>query len=103
MKLFQTSIHCFLFISILLFSTSCLTTKTNVGMYQQKQGTEQTFEKGKQLWLFWGLVPLGRTNVATPQDGDCQVVTKFKFTDVLISGLTGGILYSYSIEVKVKK
>ncbi len=92
-----------LLLMLLAITTSCLTTKTNVGMYQQKQGTEQTFEKGKQLWLFWGLVPLGRTNVATPQDGDCQVVTKFKFTDVLISGLTGGILYSYSIEVKVKK
>jgi hypothetical protein len=103
MILAKTSISRFLFISMLLFSTSCLTTKTNVGMYQQKQGTEQTFEKGKQLWLFWGLIPLGRTSVSTPSDGDCQVVTKFKFSDVLISGLTGGILYSYSIEVKVKK
>ena len=86
-----------------IMATSCLTTKTNVGMYQQKQGIEQTFERGKQLWLFWGLIPLGRTSVSTPSDGDCQVVTKFKFSDVLISGLTGGILYSYSIEVKVKK
>lgn len=96
-----------LFILLLLVGvtsmlTSCLTTKTTVGAYQQTQGSEYTYAKGKQLWLFWGLFPLGRTNVNTPSDGNCEVVTKYNFGDFLIMGLTGGILRSYTIKVKAK-
>lgn len=88
----------------MLFSfSSCMTTKTQVGTHPTEVGEEYTFAKGKQLWLFWGLFPLGRTNVNTPPDGSCEVVTRFRFTDVLISGLTAGILTSYSIKVKDKR
>ena len=78
-------------------------TKTSVGAFKESTGKEYTYSKGKQLWLFWGLIPLGRTDVSTPTNGNCEVVTKFKFTDVLISGLTGGLVMSYSIKVKAKK
>jgi len=87
--------------SILL--SSCMMTKTSVGAYKESTGKEYTYDKGKQMWLFWGLVPIGRTDVSTPTNGECEVITKFKFTDVLISGLTGGIVTSYSIKVKAKK
>lgn len=95
----------YFFFSVILVSTltSCLTTKTSVGAYKEAQGNEYTYAKGKQFWLFWGFLPLGRTNVNTPGDGDCEVVTKFKFVDVLLSGLTGGIVTSYSIKVNAKK
>lgn len=83
--------------------TSCMTTKTSVGEYTEAQGSEYTYAKGKQFWLFWGLLPMGRTNVNTPGDGNCEVITKFNFGDVLISGLTGGLVTSYSIKVKAKK
>ncbi|MGY6560734.1 MAG: hypothetical protein ACXITV_01370 [Luteibaculaceae bacterium] len=83
--------------------TSCLTTKTSVGEYREMQGSEYTYAKGKQFWLFWGLIPVGRTSVNTPKDGNCEVITRFNFTDVLISGLTGGIVSSYTIKVKAKK
>lgn len=83
--------------------TSCMTTKTNVGPYKETKGNDYTYAKGKQLWLFWGLVPLGRTHVNTPNNGTCQVITRFNFGDVLISGLTVGIITSYSIKVKAKK
>jgi hypothetical protein len=86
-----------------ILMTSCMTTKTPVGEYLSQTGTEYTYDKGKQFWVFWGLVPIGRTHVNTPSDGNCEVVSKFKFTDVLISGLTGGILTSYSIKVNAKK
>jgi len=82
--------------------SSCMTTKTNVGAYRDTQGKETTYAKGKQLWLFWGLVPLGQTSVNTPADGNCQVVTRLNFGDFLISGLTGGIIESYTIKVKTK-
>jgi hypothetical protein len=80
-----------------------MTTKTPVGNYLETTGNEYTYDKGKQFWVFWGLVPIGRTHINTPSDGSCQVVTKFKFTDVLISGLTAGIVTSYSIKVEAKR
>jgi hypothetical protein len=89
-------------ISCILLS-SCVMTKTSVGAFKESPGREYTYDKGKQLWLFWGLIPIGRTDVSTPTNGDCQVITKYRFTDVLISGLTGGIVMSYSIKVKAKK
>ncbi|HRK27529.1 MAG TPA: hypothetical protein PK239_09595 [Chitinophagales bacterium] len=83
--------------------TSCMTTKTIVGAFKETQGNEYTYAKGKQFWLFWGILPLGRTNVNTPGDGNCEVITRFNVGDFLISGLTGGIVTSYSIKVKAKK
>jgi hypothetical protein len=86
-----------------LFFTSCMTTKTSVGSYREKQGNEYTYDKGKQFWLFWGLIPITRTNVSTPTDGSCEIITKFRVGDAIIIGLTGGILTTYSIKVKAKK
>lgn len=83
--------------------TSCLTTKTEVGAYRETKGNPYTYAKGKQLWLFWGIVPIGRTSVNTPSDGNCEVITRFNVADALISGLTGGILTSYTIKVKAKR
>jgi hypothetical protein len=96
-------------IQILFFSVSlvllqsCMMTKTPVGTYIETPGKEYTYDKGKQMWLFFGLIPLGRTNVNTPSDGNCQIITKYRFTDVLITGLTAGIVSSYSIKVVAKK
>lgn len=83
--------------------TSCMTTKTSVGAYTETTGTEYTYAKGRQIWLFWGLLPLGRTDVNSPVDGNCEVITRFTFGDVLISSLTGGIVSTYTIKVKAKR
>ena len=83
--------------------TSCMTTKTSVGAYRETQGNEYTYAKGKQIWLFWGLMPLGRASVNTPGDGNCEVITRFNVGDFLISGLTGGIVTTQTIKVKAKK
>ncbi|MBE0674998.1 MAG: hypothetical protein IH591_10085 [Bacteroidales bacterium] len=100
-KTFAVSLLIMVFMASTL--SSCLMTKTSVGAYTESWGNEYTYAKGKQLWLFWGIIPLGRTNVNTPGDGNCEIVTKFTFTDVLISGLTVGIVTSYSIKVKAKR
>lgn len=83
--------------------TSCMTTKTSVGAYRETQGNEYTYAKGKQIWLFWGLMPLGRASVNTPGNGNCEVITRFNVGDFLISGLTGGIVTTQTIKVKAKK
>lgn len=93
----------FLTLSLSLFLGSCMTTKTSVGAYRETQGEEYTYDKGKQMWLFWGIIPIGRTNVSTPTNGSCEVITKFRIVDGIITVVTGGIVTSYSIKVKAKK
>ena len=94
-------------LSIVLLSSmlmsSCMTTKTSVGSFNEEEGKEYVYDRGKQMWLFWGLLPIGRTDLSTPSDGTCEIVTKFRGTDVLITSLTGGLVSSYSIKVKDKK
>jgi len=80
-----------------------MTTRTNVGAFKETQGSEYTYAKGKQIWIFWGLFPLGHTSVATPTDGNCQVVTKFALGDFIISGVTGGFITTQTIKVKAKR
>ena len=83
--------------------TSCMTTSTTVGAYSEEAGRQYTYAKGKQIWLGFGLIPLGIVDVSTPVDGNCEVISKFTFGDFLISGLTGGIVSSRTIIVKDKK
>jgi hypothetical protein len=99
-KFFQLAIVVILTTSIM---SSCMVTKTPVGTYKQETGQVYRYAKGKQVWLFWGLIPCGRTSVATPTDGSCMVKTGYGFGDVLISVLTGGIVSTYSIKVYDKK
>lgn len=93
----------FLIVVISLLTTSCMTTKTSVGSYREQTGQEYTYSKGKQVWLFWGLLPLGRTNVNTPGSGNCQVVTRHNVFDVVLGCVTGGVITSHTIKVKAKK
>ena len=92
-------------LSIVLFVavTSCMTTKTPVGKFTQTEGKTVTYSKAKQIYFLWGVFPLGRATAATPEDGNCQVVTKHNFGDFLITGLTGGIVSTQTIKVEVKK
>jgi hypothetical protein len=83
--------------------SSCMTTKTNVGSYTSEIGQEYTYAKGKQVWLFWGIIPLGRTNVNTPKDGSCEVVTRSNVVDALVTTLTVGIVTTHTIKVNDKK
>jgi hypothetical protein len=78
-------------------------TKTSVGTFRETRGNEYTFSKGKQWWLFWGILPIGRTSLSTPTDGSCQVITRYNFVDFLISGLTAGILTTETIKVVAKR
>ena len=78
-------------------------TKTSVGTYKESVGKEYTYDKGKLMWLSWGLDLNGRNDVSTPTTCECDVITKFKFSNVSIGGLSGGIVTSYSIKVKAKK
>lgn len=87
--------------------TSCYTTLTSIGDYRiatkADKADSYTYSKGKQCYLFWGLIPLGRTHVAVPRDGHCEVRTSLNFIDGFLSLITGGIFSMQTIKVKAPK
>lgn len=92
---------------IALSLSSCWSTRTSVGGYTYSKKVDKestyTFAKGKQVYLFWGLIPCGRTNVATPADGNCQIRTKHGFLDAFLTIITGGVLSMQTIKVNAPK
>lgn len=91
----------FLILAILLLP-SCMTTSTQVGNFRESQGNVFTYSRGKQCYLFWGLIPLGRTSINTPSSGNCEIRTSFRFIDAFVSLITGGIFSMQTIRVKAK-
>ena len=91
-----------LFLATFLFS-SCMVTKTSVGKYKEQEGKSYSYDKGKQYWLLWGIMPMGNQQVSTPTTGSCQISEKYTIFDMVISGITGGILTSRTIEVRAKR
>lgn len=91
-----------LILTISVLISSCMTTKTNVGSFRENDGNTYIYAKGKQFWLFWGILPIGRTHVNTPKDGNCQVITRFNLLDAIISGVTCGVITTYTIKIKAK-
>ena len=81
-----------------------MSTRTNVGNFKEMSQVDKSkvynYSKGKQCYLFWGLVPLGRRSVATPASGSCQVRTYYNFWNALLSTITGGIFSMQTIKVK---
>lgn len=81
---------------------SCMTTRISVGTFASDTGETYQFDRGKQCYLFWGLLPLGRTSVNTPHHGNCQIRTKFNFTDWFVTIITGGLFSMQSVRVYAK-
>lgn len=88
---------------ILILMPSCMTTRTSVQNYKELQGQQYLYARGHQCYLFWGLLPLGRTAVATPAEQPCQVRTRFGFGDALVSFLTAGIFSMQQVRVYAKR
>ena len=94
-------------VAISLLFSSCFGTKTAVGHYRELVKVEKTdtynYSKGKQAYLFWGFLPLGRTQIATPPHGNCQVKTRVGFLDMTLTLVTGGLFTMQTIKVKAPK
>ena len=83
--------------------SSCIVTQTNVGRYNEQKGTEYTYSKAKQMWILYGLIPVGKTHTETPADGQCQVNTQFRLIDVAAIVFTAGLFGMQTIKVKAKR
>ncbi len=90
-----------------LLLSSCMSTKTQVGRYREIVKVENkdtyNYSKGKQVYFLWGFFPMGRTQVATPEHGNCQIKTRHGALDMLVTVLTGGIFSMQTIKVKAPK
>lgn len=93
--------------AVVLLLPSCYVTRTRVGGFSEEVKEDQTstyiYAKGKQAYLFWGLIPLGRTSVATPADGVCEIKTQRRFFDGLLSTITAGIFSMQTIKVRATR
>ena len=94
-------------VAVTLMLSSCYGTKTAVGHYREMVKIEDVdtynYSKGKQAYFLWGFFPMGRTQVATPPHGNCQIKTRHGFLDMLVTVLTGGIFSMQTIKVKAPK
>ncbi len=97
------TIYICIILLIITLCNSCMSVKTNVGGFKEQQGKMYVYSKSKQVWLFWGMAPIGRTQIATPANGQCQVIVKNNVFDIIISGVTSGFIKSQTIKVIAKK
>jgi hypothetical protein len=81
--------------------SSCLTTKTSIGAFENSKTTEYTYSQSGQVWIFWGLVPVGRTQVKLPKDCNYQIIERYNAGNIFGMVLTLGFIHSRSIIVKV--
>ena len=94
-------------VAILLSTSSCYVTRTHIGEYRQetnnKRANSQLYDKSKQCWLFWGMIPLGKVTTKLPQNQCYEVRTHFGFGDFLVSGITGGLFSMQTVKVRIPK
>lgn len=84
--------------------SSCYTAHFTVGDGPVKdKGAQTTYDKGKQMWLFWGLININEGQTATPSNGNYMIKTKTTFVDAVITVITGGIFTMKTVKTKVKK
>lgn len=95
--------HLLIALVCIVSMSSCMVTQTNVGKYTEAKGTEYTYSKAKQMWICWGLVPVGRTHTETPADGNCQVITQMNALDGFLTYITAGFFGMQTIKVKAKR
>ncbi len=83
--------------------SSCMTVRTSVGSFKESKGNRYTYSKSKQVWIAWGLIPVGRTNTSTPVNGQCEIIVRQNIIDSGLSAITGGFIKSKTIKVIAKK
>src|SRR5581483_8665397 len=88
---------------LMLSLNSCYVNRTTIGDGPVGKSEAAKYGKAKQMYLFWGLVPLGFSQPAAPMECGYQIKTSFNFFDMLVSGLTGGIFGMRTVKVLVNK
>lgn len=89
---------------ILLLGTSCMTHRHTVGDGPVgRKGKTKVHSRAKQGYIFWGLVPLGRPQPATPSHGNYQIKSGSNVGDAILTTLTLGIVSFRTVRILVYK
>ena len=68
------------------------------GVWEQGKSVRST---SKQIYILAGLVPIGRAGINPPSSGNYQIKTSMNIVDMLISGITFGVLQLRTVKVIV--
>lgn len=89
-------------IALLLLGTSCMTHRHTIGEGPVgARGKTKIHSRAKQMYLFWGLVPLGRPEPHRPNHHNYQIKTGANFGDAVLSTITLGLVQWRTIRILV--
>ncbi len=93
------------FILVATLLQSCFVNRHTVGDGPVGRNTNvKTYSRAKQVYLFWGGLSLGQANPALPPEGvGYQIKSVFNGWDGLISGITGGLVSTRTVKIKIFK
>ena len=82
---------------IVLWLCGCQTTRvTNGSGFNHKGST--VLVKRKQIWLAWGLIPLGKNNIILPKES--IVIIKNNAFDLSVALITAGFVQTKTVKIK---
>lgn len=84
-----------------LLLTSCYTNRHTVGDGPVRNETKVKYSKSKDMYLFWGFAQIGQASPRVPKSGNYMIRSRFSIGDLLIGGLTAGIVETRSVKVFV--
>ncbi len=91
----------FLAVFLVLIATSCGVQRVPVGNYEKVDCTPKTLTKGKDLSLFWELIPVRKVEKTVKVTDYEKVVRRDVFDNIIFYG-TAGIFSFKSVRIRVK-
>lgn len=83
--------------------SSCYINRHSINNGPEGKTGVTRYSHAKQVYLFWGSVKVGRPAPPVPTNCGYQVVTAFKFEDLLVNFLTGGLVGMRNVRINVAK
>ncbi len=91
-----------LFISLFILTTSCVTTRVQVGDYENIKCKSTVYKKDKDFYLFWNKKPIRRLEDKVTVK-DYEKVSRRGFFDTIIYYGTLGTFCFYDVKIKIKE
>ena len=66
------------------------------------QQVERVYDSERNFYLLGGLISLNQPHPRTPDNGNYQIKTNYDILDLIISGVTGGLITSRKTKILVK-
>lgn len=92
------------FVSMALCLTSCMVNRHTVGdgPVGSTHFKKQLYDRGKRIYVLYGILSSDRPNLRIPKDGNYQFEACTNITDGIISSLFGGLISTRTEKIYVK-